>query len=240
MRILLVEDDESVAKALEKTLTDEHYTVDVAYDGLVGWQLVNTYDYDLVVLDVMLPQLDGLQLCERLRKRSYTMPVLLLTALDTSTKKMAGFNAGADDYITKPFELEELLARVRVLLRRVQTPVLSTLQAGKLQLDLSSREVAYGDTCLSLTPKEYGLLELFLRNPSQVFSRGGILDHLWSCSEAPGEDTVTSHIKGLRRKLSQAGAPSDLIKTVYGVGYRLNSVETPAPDVEIESVTQKQ
>ncbi|MEO0351235.1 MAG: response regulator [Cyanobacteria bacterium P01_A01_bin.15] len=240
MRILLVEDDESVAKALEKTLTDEHYTVDVAYDGLVGWQLVNTYDYDLVVLDVMLPQLDGLQLCERLRKRSYTMPVLLLTALDTSTKKMAGFNAGADDYITKPFELEELLARVRVLLRRVQTPVLSTLQAGKLQLDLSSREVAYGDTCLSLTPKEYGLLELFLRNPSQVFSRGGILDHLWSCSEAPGEDTVTSHIKGLRRKLSQAGAPSDLIKTVYGVGYRLNPVETSTPDAETGSVTQKQ
>ncbi|MEM1239661.1 MAG: response regulator [Cyanobacteria bacterium P01_H01_bin.26] len=240
MRILLVEDDESVAKALEKTLTDEHYTVDVAYDGLIGWQLVNTYDYDLVVLDVMLPQLDGLQLCQRLRKRSYTMPVLLLTALDTSTKKIAGFNAGADDYITKPFELEELLARVRVLLRRVQTPVLSTLQSGKLQLDLNSREVTYGEICLNLTPKEYGLLELFLRNPSQVFSRGGILDNLWSCSEAPGEDTVTSHIKGLRRKLSQAGAPSDLIKTVYGVGYRLNSVETPAPDVEIESVTQKQ
>ena len=240
MRILLVEDDESVAKALEKTLTDEHYTVDVAYDGLIGWQLVNTYDYDLVVLDVMLPQLDGLQLCQRLRKRSYTMPVLLLTALDTSTKKIDGFNAGADDYITKPFELEELLARVRVLLRRVQTPVLSTLQSGKLQLDLSSREVTYGEICLNLTPKEYGLLELFLRNPSQVFSRGGILDNLWSCSEAPGEDTVTSHIKGLRRKLSQVGAPSDLIKTVYGVGYRLNSVEIPSPEVEVESVTQRQ
>ena len=118
MRILLVEDDESVAKALEKTLTDEHYTVDVAYDGLVGWQLVNTYDYDLVVLDVMLPQLDGLQLCERLRKRSYTMPVLLLTALDTSTKKMAGFNAGADDYITKPIQGQNLVFRILNRLKR--------------------------------------------------------------------------------------------------------------------------
>ncbi|MGD1857383.1 MAG: response regulator [Leptolyngbyaceae cyanobacterium] len=246
MRILLVEDDESVAKALEKVLTDEHYTVDVADDGQAGWHLVNIYDYDLVVLDVVLPKLDGLELCQRLRECSYTMPVLLLTALDSRTKKLAGFNAGADDYITKPFELEELLARVRVLLRRVQTMVVSTLEWGQLRLDLNSREVNYGEIYLSLTPKEYGLLELFLRNPSQVFSRGSILDHLWSCSEAPGEDTVTSHIKGLRRKLTAAGAPSDLIKTVYGVGYRLRPAETdetpsaPAPEPEIELVTCRQ
>ncbi|MEO1508216.1 MAG: response regulator [Cyanobacteria bacterium J06633_23] len=247
MRILLVEDDESVAKALEKVLTDERYTVDVADDGQAGWHLVIIFDYDLVVLDVVLPKLDGLELCQRLRKHSYTMPVLLLTALDSRTKKLAGFNAGADDYITKPFELEELLARVRVLLRRVQTLVISTLEWGPLQLDLNSREVNYGEIRLNLTPKEYSLLELFLRNPSQVFSRGSILDHLWSCSEAPGEDTVTSHIKGLRRKLTAAGAPSDLIKTVYGVGYRLSPVETvetasvsaSTPNPEIELITHR-
>ncbi|MEO0458135.1 MAG: response regulator [Cyanobacteria bacterium P01_A01_bin.114] len=226
MRILLVEDDESVAKALKKVLTDENYVVDVANDGQAGWHLVSTFNYDLVVLDVMLPKLNGLEFCRRLRDRSYHIPVLLVTALDSSTKKIAGLNAGADDYLTKPFELEELLARVRVLLRRVQTSVLSTLEWGDLHLDLNSREVNYGPVFLSLTPKEYGLLELFLRNPSQVFSRGAILDNLWNCSEAPGEDTVTSHIKGLRRKLTEAGAPSDLIKTVYGVGYRLKPVDS--------------
>ena len=225
MRILLVEDDESVAKALQKVLTDENYAVDVANDGQTGWHLVSTFSYDLVVLDIVLPELDGLQFCRRLRERSYNMPVLLVTALDSNTKKIAGLNAGADDYLIKPLELEELLARVRVLLRRVHTPVLSTLEWGKLRLDLNSRDVNYGEITLQLTPKEYGLLELFMRNPSQVISRGAILDNLWSCSDAPGADTVTSHVKGLRRKLTEAGAPGELIKTVYGVGYRLKSTD---------------
>ena len=229
MRILLVDDDESVAKALKKALTDEHYAVDVANDGHIGWQLANAFDYDLIVLDVVLPKLDGLQFCQRLRQQSYNMPVLLVTALDSSTKKIAGLDAGADDYITKPFEIDEFLARVRVLLRRGQAPLISTLVCGELRLDPTSRDVHYGQTCLSLTPKEYSLLELLLRNPSQVFSRGAILDNLWNCEEAPGEDTVTAHMKGLRRKLTQAGAPSDLIKTVYGVGYRLNPSELPEP-----------
>ncbi len=225
MRILLVEDDESVARVLEKGLTDENYAVDVACDGHTGWQLVNASKYDLIVLDVLLPELDGLQFCRRLRERSYDMPVLLVTALNSSSKKIAGLNAGADDYITKPFELEELLARVRALLRRVQTSVLLTLEWGNLHLEANSRKVAYSENSLSLTPKEYGLLELFLRNPSQVFSRAAILDSLWSYTEAPGEETVTSHIKGLRRKLSNAGAPADLIQTVYGVGYCLKAIE---------------
>ncbi|MEO1353821.1 MAG: response regulator, partial [Cyanobacteria bacterium J06635_15] len=237
MRILLVDDDESVAKVLKKVLTDGHYAVDVAHDGQAGWQLVNSFDYDLIVLDVVLPKLDGFEFCRRLREKSYSMPVLLVTALDSSTKKITGLNAGADDYITKPFECEELLARVRVLLRRVQAPVLSTLESGELRLDLNSREVTYGKFCLNLTPKEYGLLELFLRNPSQVFSRGAILDNLWSCSEAPGEDTVTAHIKGLRRKLTDAGAPNDLIKTVYGVGYRLKPAALTGSETDSEQAT---
>jgi len=222
MRILLVEDDVSVATVLQKVLTNEHYAVDVASDGHAGWQFVSSSHYDLVVLDVVLPKLDGLAFCQRLRECAYNMPVLLVTALDSSTKKIAGLNAGADDYITKPFEIEELLARVRALLRRVQTSVLLTLKWGGLYLQSNSREVTYAKTRLNLTPKEYALLELFLRNSAQVFSRRSILDNLWSHSEAPGEETVTSHIKGLRRKLSQAGAPTGFIETVYGVGYRLN------------------
>ncbi|MEL6381476.1 MAG: response regulator [Cyanobacteria bacterium J06626_18] len=226
MRILLVEDDDSVAKVLEKSLISAHYAVDVANDGQAGWQLVNSFDYDLIVLDVMLPKLDGIQLCQQLRNASHHMPVLLVTALDSSTQKIAGLDAGADDYITKPFELEELLARVRVLLRRTQKPLMSMLVWGDLQLDSNSQEVAYGDRPLKLTPKEFRLLELFLRKPSQVFSRGAILDSLWSSSEAPGEDTVTAHMRGLRRKLAEVGAPSDLIETVYGVGYRLKPAAT--------------
>ncbi|MGC1305730.1 MAG: response regulator [Phormidesmis sp.] len=221
MRILLVEDDESVAKVLQKVLSDEHYAVDVAHDGHIGWQFVSDSHYDLVILDVLLPNLDGLEFCRRLRDRAYDMPVLLVTALDSSHKKIAGLNAGADDYITKPFELEELLARVKALLRRVKTSIVLILEWGDLRLEPNSREVTYQENSLSLTPKEYALLELFLRNPSQVFSRRAILDNLWSYSEAPGEETVTSHIKGLRRKLSDAGAPTHFIETVYGVGYRL-------------------
>jgi DNA-binding response OmpR family regulator len=221
MRILLVEDDDAIANVLERGFINEYYAVDVAKDGHLGWQLVKAYDYDLIVLDVMLPKLDGIEFCQRLRDSAYQMPVLMVTALDSSTRKIAGLNAGADDYITKPFELEELLTRARVLRRRAQTPMLQVLEWGDLQLDPNTREVAYGSQALSLTPKKYRLLELFLRKPSQVFSRGAILDSLWNCGEAPGEDTVTAHIKGLRRKLTDAGAPSDLIKTVYGVGYRL-------------------
>lgn len=232
MRILLVEDDASVATVLQKVLTNEHYVVDVASDGHAGWQFVSAFHYDLIVLDVILPKMDGLAFCRRLRECAYNMPVLLVTALDSSTKKIAGLNAGADDYITKPFEIEELLARVRALLRRVQTSILLTLEWGELRLQPNSREVLYAKTRLNLTPKEYALLELFLRNSSQVFSRRAILDNLWNHSEAPGEETVTSHIKGLRRKLACASAPTDFIETVYGVGYRLNPMLEDSPGDE--------
>ena len=221
MRILLVEDDESVAKILQKVLTDEHYAVDVATDGRSGWQLASGTHYDLVILDVVLPELDGLEFCRQLRDENYSMPVLFVTALNASSKKVAGLNAGADDYITKPFELEELLARVRALLRRVNTAVALSLQWGALQLEVNSREVTYQDQTLLLTPKEYAILKLFLRNPTQAFSRQAILDNLWSYSDSPGEETVTSHIKLLRRKLRKAGAPADFIETVYWVFYRL-------------------
>jgi len=235
MKILLVEDDESTAVILKKVLVDEHHAVDVAKDGETGWQLVQSFKYDLVVLDIVLPKLSGLQFCQRLRDEAFNMPVLLITALDSSQKKIAGLDAGADDYLTKPFEMEEFRARVRVLLRRVQVPIQSIFRWGELKLDLNSREVHFENICLNLTPKEYCILELLLRNPSQVFSRGAILDSLWSSSEAPGEDTVTAHIKGLRRKLTEVGAPNDLIKTVYGVGYRLKPIEPSDIQAEQES-----
>ncbi len=232
MRILLVEDDESVAKVLYKVLTDEYYVVDAANDGRVGWQLMSVFDYDLVILDVLLPELDGIEFCRQLRAKNYLMPVLFVTALDASSKKIAGLNAGADDYITKPFELEELLARVRALLRRVKNSVVLTLEWAGLRLEVNSRELTYRNNKLLLTPKEHAMLELFLRNPTQAFSRQAIIDNLWSYSEAPGEETITSHMKGLRRKLKNAGAPVDLIETVYGVGYRLNPMESESDSAE--------
>ncbi|MGD1914459.1 MAG: response regulator [Rivularia sp. (in: cyanobacteria)] len=221
MRILVVEDDSCIAKALEKILSNQHYVVDIADNGLLGWELVEAFNYDLILLDVILPELDGIKFCHKLREHNYEMPVLLLTAQNSSTDKVVGLDAGADDYVVKPFEVTELLARIRVLLRRKNTRIEAVLEWENLRLSPSSTEVTYNDSIINLTPKEYRLLELFLRNSNFVFSRSEILDHLWSTEEAPKEDTVTAHIKGLRQKLTRAGAPSDLIETVYGLGYRL-------------------
>ncbi|WP_421655874.1 response regulator [Leptothermofonsia sp. ETS-13] len=221
MRILLVEDDEVISKTLEKTLCNQHYAVDVAADGEMGWELVKAFTYDLILLDVNLPGLDGIRFCQQLRANHDETPVLLLTARSSSIDKVLGLDAGADDYVVKPFELSELLARIRVLLRRGRACQPVALEWLNLRLDPSICEVTYGDRALHLTPKEYRLLELFLRNQHRVFSRSAILDHLWSSEEAPSEETVTVHIKDLRQKLKKAGAPSDLIETVYGQGYRL-------------------
>ncbi|MEB3180565.1 MAG: response regulator [Nostocaceae cyanobacterium] len=221
MRILVIEDDEFIAKTLETVLTNQRYVVDIASDGETGWELVEAFSYDLILLDVILPKLDGIELCQRLRTHNYQTPVLLLTRQNSCTNKVMGLDAGADDYLVKPFELPELLARIRVLLRRRQSPIQTVLEWENLRLNLSSCEVTYNGQVLHLTPKEYCLLELFLRNPQQLYSRSDILDHLWTSFDAPQEDTVTAHIKGLRQKLKQAGSGGHLIETVYGLGYRL-------------------
>jgi len=226
MRILLIEDDECVTKALKNVLQQQNYVVDTATDGQTGWDLIQTFTYDLILLDVILPKLDGIKLCQRLRDRKYQTPVLLITAQDSSDRKVMGLDAGADDYLVKPFDMPELLARIRVLLRRQSKPILQALEWGDLRLQCGTCEVTYGDRVLHLTPNEYRLLELFLRHPQLVLSRGEILDRVWAVPEAPKEDTVTAHIKGLRQKLKQVGAPADLIETVYGLGYRLKQ---PAP-----------
>ncbi len=229
MRILLIEDDECIAKTLESVLVNQHYVVDVAGDSLIGWELVEAFTYDLILLDVILPKQDGIKFCQKLRSHKYQTPVLLLTAKNSSTDKVIGLDAGADDYVVKPFEIAELLARVRVLLRR-HSPIQAVLEWENLHLDLGSCEVKYNGHLLNLTPKEYRLLELFLRNTHLVFSRSKIIDHLWSAEEAPKEDTVTAHIKGLRYKLAQAGARANFIETVYGLGYRLKIPASPCRD----------
>ncbi len=221
MKILLVEDDEAIAQMLSDVLAEQHHTLDVASDGQRGWELAETFTYDLIVLDVVLPNLDGISLCRRLRSHRLTMPILLLTSRNSSDDKVMGFDAGADDYVVKPFDAQELVARIRALLRRGPAPLPPVLEWGALHLDPSTCEVTYGEHLLHLTPKEYSLLELFMRNSSRVFSRSAILEQLWSFEEPPAEETVRAHIKGLRQKLKTAGAPADLIETVYGLGYRL-------------------
>ncbi|MEB3280744.1 MAG: response regulator transcription factor [Lyngbya sp.] len=221
MRILLVEDDQRIAKALSRAFQTQNYVIDVAFDGEAGWEFVQAFEYDLIVLDVMLPKLNGISLCQRLRQADYTMPVLMLTAKDTSNDKVMGLDAGADDYVVKPFDLPELAARIRALLRRGNSILPPILEWEKLRLNPNTCEVTYNQIPLHLTPKEYGLLELLLHNPQRVFSRSNILEHLWSFEDPPSEEAVKVHIKDIRRKLKNLGAPPDLIETVYGIGYRL-------------------
>jgi len=225
MKILIVEDDELNAYALTAVLTNQNYAVEVGSDGITAWELIQTYDYDLILLDVMLPRLDGISLCRQIRSSGRQMPILLLTGCDSSHEKAIGLDAGADDYVVKPFDEEELVARVRALLRRGVTTAQPILEWGNLQLDPSSCEVRYNQNLLSLTPKEYALLELFLRHSRRVFSCSMILEHIWSYEDTPGEEAVRTHIKGLRMKLRNAGAPGDLVETVYGIGYRLKAQE---------------
>ena len=220
MKILLVEDDERIARALAEALSDQNYAVDIAIDGEEGWAYVEAYQYSLILLDWMLPKLDGIHFCQRLRQRGLHTPVLLLTAKDTSTDKVIGLDAGADDYVVKPFDLQELMARIRALLRRGNSTLTPVMEWGKLRLDPGTTEVVYGNQPLHLTPKEYQLIELFLRQSRPTLNRSTILEQLWTSEEPPGEETVKVHIRSLRQKLAAAGA-TDFIETVYGLGYRL-------------------
>ncbi len=224
MRILLVEDNVGLAEVVAEALTEQRYVVDVVNDGEAGWLQLSTLDYDLLLLDVMLPKLDGMSLCKRLRACGHHIPILLLTARDTSSDKVAGLDAGADDYLVKPVDLPELLARIRALLRRGGSSAPPILQWGELRLDPSTHQVTYGHSPLHLTPKEYSLLELFLRNGRRVLSRSTIIEHLWHLEAPPSEDTVKAHVKSLRHKLKSVGAPEPFIETVYGVGYQLQAL----------------
>lgn len=238
MRILVVEDDQPTADTLTTLLNQCSYAVETTTDGETAADLVNAFEYDLLLLDVMLPKVDGITLCRQLRNQGHTMPILLLTGKGDSHDKAVGLDAGADDYVVKPFDLEELEARIRALLRRGNLHTAPILEWGRIQLDPSSTQVSYHQKLLALTPKEYALLELLMRNPRRVFSCGMLLEHLWTYEDMPGEEAVRTHIKGLRHKLRDADAPADMIETVYGIGYRLKplaELEAEAPPFQVEN-----
>lgn len=221
MRILLVEDDYLLATSLSEALEAQRYTVDVAHDGELAWQQMTLLSYDLMLMDVTLPQVDGLTLCQRMRSHGFDSPVLMLTARDTSADKVAGLDAGADAYMVKPFDLSELIAQIRALLRRGYMAQPTALQWGTLQLNPITYEVVYQDNPIRLTPKEFAILELLLRHGRRVLSRHFILESIWHLEDPPGEETVKAHLKALRQKLFRAGAPRNFIETIHGLGYRL-------------------
>lgn len=221
MRILLIEDDEILTDVLVESLQQQRYVVDTVDDGRFGLEYAESGTYDLLLIDVGLPRLDGISLCQQLRNGGCTKPILLMTAHDAADEKIRGLDAGADDYLTKPLDIAELQARLRALLRRKEVAASSVLEIGQLWLNPESCEVTYAGKLLNLTPKEYSLLELFLRNPNRVFSRGHIVEHLWTFDDPPLEDSVKAHVKGLRRRLKQAGADG-WVENVYGLGYKLS------------------
>ena len=223
MRILLVEDDEYISKPVAKDIRHQGHVVDVASDGVSGWEYAQTVEYDLILLDLMLPRMDGISLCKQLRASGCKTHILMLTARDTIPDRVLGLDTGADDYLVKPFDLEELAARIRALSRRVVEMHQTVIVQGLLELNLNTHTIAYGGQPLSLTPKEYVILECFLRNPTQVFTRANLLYKLWDLDKLSGEETVRTHITNIRRKLKAAGGSEDLIQTVYGVGYSFNA-----------------
>lgn len=217
----MIEDDDRIAKPLAEDLKHQHYIVEVASDGMEGWEYAQAADYNLILLDLMLPRLDGISLCKRLRACHYSGFVLMLTAKDTTTDKVIGLDAGADDYLVKPFEIEELGARIRALLRRPAEMRPAVLRHGELVIDPACHTVTYARTLLDLTPKEYLIVEYLLQRPGQIATRAMLLNKLWELDRASGENTIKTHITNLRRKLKNAGCKIELIETVYGVGYRL-------------------
>lgn len=223
MRILIVEDDDRIAKPLTEYLKRQQYTVDTAKDGIEGWEYAESALYDVILLDLMLPRLDGITLCKRLRAAKSNALILMLTAKDTTDDKIIGLDSGADDYLIKPFELRELAARIRALLRRTRETRPSILIHGNLQIDPATREATYDGKILSLTPREYMILECFLINPNQVLTKAAIFDKLWEFDKCSGEETVKTHLTNLRKKLRAAGSEENFIETVYGIGYRLRA-----------------
>jgi len=218
-RILIIEDDPAILKVLQRGLVYEGYVVDIATDGRTGLNLARDRHPDLVILDLMLPGMDGLEVCRRLRT-SKSIPILVLTAKDAIQDRVQGLDAGADDYLVKPFNLDELLARIRALLRRTQTERMQVYRFADLTMDTSSRQVTRGSRFIQLTAKEYELLELFLRHPRQVLTREIIFDRVWGYDFGGESNVLEVYIRYLRQKLEAEGEPR-LIQTVRGVGYVL-------------------
>jgi heavy metal response regulator len=222
MRILIVEDEPGVAGFVEQGLTEAGYAVDIARDGADGLEYARAFEYDAMVLDIMLPKMNGLEVLREMRNERIKTPVLLLTARDGVDDRVRGLDVGADDYLVKPFAFPELLARIRALLRRPPLQSGNILQVGDLEMDLSQHEVRRAGKLLELSPREFALLELFLRHPNQVLSRTQIIEHIWNFEFYSETNVVDVYIGYLRRKIDRGFHPP-LIQTIRGVGYRLSA-----------------
>jgi len=221
MRILLVEDEEGVANFIKKGLVEEHYAVDLAVDGEEGRALAFANSYDLIILDIMIPGINGIELCKEIRKKNIQTPVLMLTAKDSVKDKVAGLDSGADDYLTKPFSFEEFIARIRALLRRRQDALVE-LRHKDLRIDVLSHRVFAGENEVVLRPKEYAILVYLVRNRGRVLSRTQIIENVWSYDFNPNTNIVDVHIKSLREKIGEFVSP-DFIRSVRGTGYMLET-----------------
>jgi len=223
MRILVIEDEEKLARSIKKGLEHHGYAVDVVFDGGQGWRKLelNHTEYDIVITDIMLPTMDGLAICKALRDNNITIPVLMLTAKDSLENKIEGLNIGADDYMIKPFDFPELVARVNALLRRPIQTVLVDLCVRDVIMHTAAKKVTRGGTEILLTGKEYSVLEQFMRHPDQLLSRKQIMDHVWDFEFDGLSNVVDVHVKNLRKKLQKKGAK--FLETVHGSGYRLNT-----------------
>jgi len=218
MRILIVEDEKKVAGFIKKGLEEETYAVDVAYDGEEGFHLAAMNQYDMIILDLMLPKMDGLEVLTRLRDKKVSTPILLLTAKDAVDDKVTGLNKGADDYLTKPFAFSELLARIRSLLRRGQVETQTELKVGDLTLDMVSHKVSRDGEEIELTGKEYSLLEYFMRNEGKVLTRTMIAEHVWDYNFDTFTNVIDVYVNHLRKKIDKK-YPAKLLHTLRGVGY---------------------
>jgi two-component system copper resistance phosphate regulon response regulator CusR len=221
MRILLVEDEKKVADIIVRGLKAERYAVDVAHDGLGGWEMADAYNYDLLILDLMLPGLSGTEILQKVRRKNQEVPILILTARDGMADKIKNFETGTDDSLTKPFAFAELLLRVKALLRRGPVNRSSVLRVGDLEIDRLSQNVRRSGKKIELTSKEYSLLEYLATHPGRVFSRTMIIEHVWDQSFQGLTNIVDVYVRHLREKVDDA-FPVKLLRTVRGVGYSLS------------------
>ncbi|MDD4382972.1 MAG: response regulator transcription factor [Candidatus Shapirobacteria bacterium] len=221
MKILIVEDEHLIANALKKGLEQEHYTADLAFDGEKGFDLASSGDYDLILLDLMLPKMNGFEVCNQLRQQQIHTPILMLTAKGQVEDKIKGLNNGADDYLTKPFAFEELLARIRALTRRPQKSASEIITIGDLSLNLSTYEVIRQGKQINLSSKEYSLLECLMRHANKILNKDQLIQHVWSYESDILPNTVEVYIRNLRQKIDQP-FKTKLIKTIRGFGYKIS------------------
>lgn len=224
MRILIVEDEHRIAQALKEGLEQESYAVDVCFDGEDGYNTAHNEEYDLILLDVMLPSMNGVEVCKKLRTEGNHTPVLMLTAKDQNRDIINGLDNGADDYLAKPFSFEVLLARIRALLRRPQESIGEVLEAGDLSLDTTNHIVRRADKIIKLSSKEYALLEYLLRNKGKVLSKNNIMTHVWDFDSDILPNNIEVFIAYLRAKIDKPFKSPNLIQTVRGFGYKIGNI----------------